>query len=263
MALTVDVIEQLAAELDAAHQERREIVKITENQPALDEKDAYDIQYAIGRRRLALGHRVAGLKMGLTSRAKMKQMGVEKPIFGFMTEDFALAPGAEVPVGRYIHPSVEPEIVFVTRPALRGPGCHAASVLAATDFVAAGIELLDSRYRDFKFDLNSVIADNTSAAGFAVGDCVRDARELDLATLGVVFEKNGEIVAVGAGAAVLGNPAASVAMLANMLAERGEELPAGSMLLTGGITEAIAVAPGDHVCLRVQNLGPVSLRFVP
>lgn len=262
MALTVDVIEQLAAELDAAQRERREIGKITDQQPTLDERDAYDIQYAIRRRRLARGHRIAGLKMGLTSRAKMKQMGVDKPIFGFMTEDFALSPGAEVSVGRYIHPRVEPEIVFVTRTALRGPGCHAGAVLAATDFVAAGIELLDSRYRDFKFDLNSVIADNTSAAGFVVGDCVRDLRSLDLATLGVVFERNGEVVATGAGAAVLGSPVASVAMLANMLAEREEEIPAGSILLTGGITEAIAVAPGDSVCLRIQHLGSVGLRFV-
>lgn len=263
MTLTPDIIEHLAAHLDTAQQERREVVKITDAHPALDQADAYAIQYAIRRRRLARGHRLAGLKMGLTSRAKMKQMGVEAPIFGFLTEDFALSPGAEVSVGRYIHPRVEPEIAFVTRAPLRGPGCHVGAVLAATEFVVPGIELLDSRYQDFKFDLNSVIADNTSAAGFVVGDRLRGVRDLDLATLGVVLEKNGEIVALGAGAAVLGNPAASVAMLANMLAQRGEEIPAGTLILTGGITEAIAVAPGDHVCLRVQDLGSVSLRFVP
>lgn len=262
MALSREVIAQLAAELDSAQQERREIAKITDAHPALDERDAYDIQYAIRHRRLARGHRVAGLKMGLTSRAKMRQMGVDRPIFGFMTEDFALSPGAEVSVGRYIHPRVEPEIAFVTRTALRGPGCHVGAVLAATDFVAAGIEVLDSRYRDFRFDLNSVIADNTSAAGFVVGDRIRDARQLDLGTLGVVLERNGEIVATGAGGAVLGNPAASVAMLANLLAERGDGIPAGTTLLTGGITEAIPVAAGDHICLRVQHLGSVSLRFV-
>ena len=209
------------------------------------------------------GHRIAGLKMGPTARAKMKQMGVDKPIFGSMTKDFVPAPGAEVSVGRYIHPRVESEIVFVTRGPPRGPGCHAGAVFAAPDFVAAGIELLDSRYRDFKFDLNSVIADNNSAAGFVVGDGARDPRRLDLATLGVVLEKNGEIVSVGAGAAVLGNLAASVAMLANVLAERGEAIPAGSIVLTGRLTEAIPVTPDDHVRLRVQQLGPVSPRFVP
>lgn len=95
-----------------------------------------------------------------------------------------------------------------------------------------------------------------------VGDRAQDPLRLDLATLGVVFEKNGEIVCVGTGAAVLGNPAASVAMLANVLTERGEAIPAGSIVPTGGLTEPIPVTPGDHVRLRVQHLGPVSLRFV-
>lgn len=262
MALTQETIEALAAHLDAAQMERREVTRITDDHPGLDQADAYAIQYVIRRRRLARGHRIAGLKMGLTSRAKMKQMGVEAPLFGFMTEDFALAAGADVPVNQYIHPRVEPEIAFVTRAPLRGPGCHVGAVLAATDFVVAAIEVLDSRYKDFKFDLNSVIADNTSAAGFVIGDRVRPAGDLDLRTLGVVLEKNGEAVGIGAGAAVLGHPAASVAMLANMLAARGEEIPAGMLVLSGGITEAIAVSAGDHVCLRVQELGSVSLRFV-
>lgn len=95
-----------------------------------------------------------------------------------------------------------------------------------------------------------------------MGDRAQDPLRLDLATLGVVFEKNGEIVSVGTGAAVLGNPAASVAMLANVLTERGEAIPAGSIVPTGGLTEPIPVTPGDHVRLRVQHLGPVSLRFV-
>ena len=262
MTLAPALIEELAAHLDAAQMERREVVKITDAHPGLDQADAYAIQYAIRARRLGRGHRIAGLKMGLTSRAKMKQMGVPAPIYGFMTEDFALAPGAEVSAGRYIHPRVEPEIAFVTKLALRGPGCHVGAVLAATDFVVPAIEVLDSRYKDFKFDLNSVIADNTSAAGFVVGDAMRAAAGLDLATLGVVLEKNGEVVGLGAGAAVLGHPAASVAMLANMLAARGEEIPAGTLVLTGGITEAVAVAPGDHIQLRVQSIGSVSLRFV-
>jgi 2-oxo-3-hexenedioate decarboxylase len=122
--------------------------------------------------------------------------------------------------------------------------------------------VIDSRYRDFKFDLKSVVADNTSAARFVVGGQIADARSVDLRTLGVVFEINGEAVALGAGAAVLGHPAAAVAMLVNHLGERGQVLPAGSLVLSGGVTEAIAVKPGDHVNLRIQHLGSVSLRFV-
>ena len=142
------------------------------------------------------------------------------------------------------------------------PGCNIGSVLAASDVVLPGIEVIDSRYRDFKFDLKSVVADNTSASRFVVGGHIADARSVDLRTLGVVFEINGEAVALGAGAAVLGHPAAAVAMLVNHLGQRGKVLPAGSLVLSGGVTEAIAVKPGDHVSLRIQHLGSVSLRFV-
>jgi 2-oxo-3-hexenedioate decarboxylase len=145
---------------------------------------------------------------------------------------------------------------------LRGPGCNIASVLAASDVVLPGIEVIDSRYRDFKFDLKSVVADNTSASRFVVGGHIADARSVDLRTLGVVFEINGEAVALGAGAAVLGHPAAAVAMLVNHLGARGQVLPAGSLVLSGGVTEAISVKAGDHVNLRIQHLGSVSLRFV-
>ena len=159
-------------------------------------------------------------------------------------------------------PKVEPEICFVTRSELRGPGCHIGAVLAACDFVLPGIEVIDSRYRDFKFDLKSVVADNTSASRFVVGGRIAPARDIDLRTLGIVLEKNGEPVAFGAGAAVLGHPAAAVAMLVNHLGRRGQVLPAGSLVLSGGITEAVAVQAGDHVTLRMQHLGSVSLRFV-
>ena len=104
-----------------------------------------------------------GFKAGLTSHAKMKQMGVTEPVFGFLVDEFALQEGGEVKTKELIHPKVEPEIVFVTKSELKGPGCHVAAVLAATDVCMIGIEVIDSRYRDFKFDLKSVIADNTSA----------------------------------------------------------------------------------------------------
>jgi 2-oxo-3-hexenedioate decarboxylase len=134
--------------------------------------------------------------------------------------------------------------------------------MAATDFIMAGIEVIDSRYRDFKFDLKSVVADNCSSSRYVLGSVMLPVDGVDLRTLGVVLEKNGEPVALGAGAAVLGHPAAAIAMLANHLGERGEEIPAGTMILSGGVTEAVSVAAGDNVSLRVQGLGSVGLRFV-
>lgn len=262
MKLDQATIARLAEHLETCELEARDTLKITDEFPDMDWDDAYAIQNEIRRRKLARGARVIGLKAGLTSHAKMKQMGVDTPVFGFVADYQSVPEAGECRVSELIHPKVEPEICFVTRRPLKGPGCHIGAVLAATDFVMAGIEVIDSRYRDFKFDLKSVIADNTSAARFVVGGNPRPVEELDLRTLGVVLEKNGRIVALGAGAAVLGHPAAAVAMLANHVGRHGEEIPAGTLILSGGVTEAVPVAAGDHVTLRVQHLGSTSIRFV-
>lgn len=262
MKLDQTTIAQLAEYLENAELNARDVTKITDEYPDMDWDDAYAIQYEIWRRKEARGQRVAGLKAGLTSRAKMKQMGVETPVFGFVFDYMSCPDGSEIKTSELIHPKVEAEICFVTKAPLRGPGCHVGAVLAATDFVIPAVEIIDSRYRDFKFDLKSVIADNTSSSRFVVGGRMRDPAELDLRTLGVVLEKNGEVVSMAAGAAVLGHPAIPVAMLANQLAQRGEEIPAGTFIMTGGVTEAIAVQAGDHVMARFQDLGSVSMRFV-
>ena len=262
MALDKQTIAGLAEHLETCELQARDTTKITDEHPGMDWDDAYAIQDEILRRKLARGARIVGLKAGLTSHAKMKQMGVDTPVFGFLVDSFNVAEGAEVKLSELIHPKVEPEIAFVLKRALKGPGCHIGAVLAATDFVLPGIEVIDSRYRDFKFDLKSVVADNTSAARFVVGGRAVRPDQLDMRTLGVVMEKNGEIVSIGAGAAVLGHPAAAVAALANHLGLRGQEIPAGSVILSGGVTEAVSVEAGDHVCLRIQHLGSVSLRFV-
>lgn len=261
MKLDTHTIAGLAEHLETCELQARDTPKITDEHPGMDWDDAYAIQDEILRRKLSRGARLIGLKAGLTSHAKMKQMGVDTPVFGFLVDSFSVPEGAQVNTSELIHPKVEPEIAFVLKRALAGPGCHIGAVLAATDFVLPGIEVIDSRYRDFKFDLKSVVADNTSAARFVVGGRALRPDQLDLRTLGVVMEKNGDVVSLGAGAAVLSHPAAAVAMLANHLGRRGQEIPAGAVILSGGVTEAVSVEAGDHVCLRVQNLGSVSLRF--
>ena len=261
MALNSKTLDKLAKHLHACQREARDTPKITDEHPEMDFDDAYAIQDRILAAKLKGGARIAGYKAGLTSHAKMKQMGVTDPVFGFLVDEFTVPDGGEVKVSELIHPKVEPEICFVTRTELKGPGCSIASVLAASDVVLPGIEVIDSRYRDFKFDVKSVIADNTSAVRFAVGGRAVDARRVDLRTTGLVLEKNGVPVALGAGAAVLGHPAAAVAMLVNHLGRRGKALPAGSLVLSGGATEAVAVQKGDHVTLRMQGMGSVSVRF--
>ena len=262
MTLEQATITMLAARLESAERERQPLTKITDEYPSLDWDDAYAIQDAIRASKQAAGVRIAGLKCGLTSQAKMKQMNVTEPVFGFLCDYGAYPDGGEVPFDNFIAPRIEAEVAFVTHTELAGPGCHIAQVLAATEFVMPAVEILDSRYRDFKFDLISVVADNTSAAGFVTGGRARCLDELDLPTLGLVVEKNGRIVELAAAAAVLGHPAASVAMLANNLARRGQVIPAGSFIMTGGITAAIAIERGDAVSVRFQELGSISLRFV-
>jgi 2-oxo-3-hexenedioate decarboxylase len=262
MKLDKNTIATLAVRLETCELEARDTLKITDEYPDMDWDDAYAIQEEIKRRKIARGARIVGLKAGLTSHAKMKQMGVSTPVFGFLADYFAVPEGGEAKMSELIHPKVEPEIAFVTKAPLKGPGCHIGTVLAATDFVMPAIEVIDSRYRDFKFDLKSVVADNCSSSRFVVGGRMRPVEDLDLRTLGVVMEKNGAVVSLGAGAAVLGHPAAAIAMLANLLGERGEEIPAGTLILSGGITEAVAVQAGDNVTLRIQDLGSVNMRFV-
>jgi len=262
MPMSPTTIQALADHLESAELKARDVVKITDEHPEMDFADAYAIQYAIRANKLAHGVKLSGLKMGLTSFAKMKQMGVDTPVFGFVSDYMARPDGGEIKTSELIHPKVEAEICIVTKAPLRGPGCHVGTVLAAVDFVVPAVEIIDSRYRDFKFDLKSVVADNTSASRFVVGSRMRAVDGLDLRTLGVVLEKNGRIVAMAAGAAVLGHPLTAVAMLANHLGARGQEIPAGSFVMTGGVTEAIAVTAGDHVSVRFQDLGTVSIRFV-
>jgi 2-oxo-3-hexenedioate decarboxylase len=262
MALDSSTVAALAEHLENAEIERREITKITDAHPDMDWADAYAVQDAIRARKQARGIRIAGLKMGLTSFAKMKQMNVPEPIHGFITDYGAVPDGGEIAMDSLIHPKIEAEIAFILKRPLAGPGIHIGDVLAATDVIVPAVEVIDSRYKDFKFDLTSVIADNTSSARYVVGSVARGVQGIDLKHLGVVLEKNGRVIATAAGASVLGHPAASVAMLANMLGQRGREVPANTLILTGGITEAFLVERGDHIQVRYEHLGSVSMHFV-
>ena len=261
MSLSSEVINQLADIVDAAQTNAADIVKLTDDFPTMNVADGYAVQDELLRRWQAAGRTLAGYKGGLTSKAKMDQMGVRVPAFGMLIADTCVVDGGIVQMSELIHPKVEAEIAFVTARELSGT-VSIDEVLDATDFVMPAIEVIDSRFRDFKFDLPSVIADNTSAARYVVGGAPRRVEGLDLRLLGVVMERNGVLIGAAAGAAVMGHPAASLAALVQWLADAGRALPAGSLVMTGGVTEAIAVSAGDHVTARVQHLGTVGLRFV-
>lgn len=233
--------------------------------PLTDEVDltidqAYDVQDAVLERLDPGGLRTAA-KLGLTSRAKQEQMSVDEPLYGWYAQGSGLDIGEPLAVDTCIQPRVEPEIAFLTARPLAGADITAAHVLAATDAVVPALDVLDSRYAGYRFTLPDVVADDASAARYVVGSPV-SPRGFDLATVGCVFERNDELVATAAGAAVLEHPAAAVAWFVRKLAERDRELPAGSLVLAGALTAAIPVAAGDVVRVTLDRIGAVELRCI-
>lgn len=247
-------VSSLAARLRAAVVAREAIAPLSDEFPALDVPTGYAIQTVL---RGGAGSQV-GWKLGLTSRAKQAQVGVSEPIRGFLAGAGALDIGEPLDTGELIQPRAEPEIAFLIGRDLSGLDTTAADVLAATAGVAPALEVIDSRYVDYRFTMPDVIADNTSAARFLIG-APRPVAGIDLGLVGVVLEHRGEVVATASGAAALGHPAAAVAWLVRSLTAAGEALTAGSIVLSGGLTAAVPVRGGDVVVATVDRLGTVEL----
>lgn len=242
-----------------AQDNKKEIRKLTaEKFPDLTIADGYLIQQELVNKRLARGEIILGPKMGLTSIAKLQQMNVTDPIYGYVFSTMNVEEGSTINKDDYIHPKVEPEIGFVLKEELKGPGVTKEDVIAATDFVFPAIEIIDSRYENFDFTMPDVVADNTSASGAVIGSSMKKATEIDLATIEVQLTINGEVKTSGTGAAVLGHPAEAIAALANMLAEKGETVLPGQPILSGGLTAASTINKGDHIAVHFgDNLGSV------
>lgn len=244
-------VNELATIILQAQDEKREIKKLTADlQPNLTIPQGYLIQEQLVNMRLARGERILGPKMGLTSYAKLKQMNVTDPIYGYIFTSMDVAEGSTINLADYIHPKVEPEIGFILKEALRGPNVTKEQVLEATQYVFPAIEIIDSRFENFDFTMADVVADNTSASGAVIGTTMRQVNAMDLETIGVHLTINGKVQTIGAGAAVLGHPAEAIAALANMLAEKGEVVKAGQPILSGGLTAATTIHKGDHIMVH-------------
>lgn len=252
-------IDRAAEVLRHAEARRADRGPITDEWPGLDLDTAYRVQDRALHLRLAEGHRVVGVKLGLTSRPKQQRMGIDSPLTAWLTDDMPLAPGAPLVVADLIHPRVEPEIVFVLGDRLAGPGVTRAIALDAVARVGAGLEVIDSRYTDFKFTLPDVVADNASSARYVVSETRLDPDDLDLAAEPCTLKINGETAATATGADVQGHPAEALALAANALAGRGIALEPGWTILTGGLTDAVFARPGDTISADFPHLGPISL----
>jgi 2-oxo-3-hexenedioate decarboxylase len=251
--------QSIAQFLYQAEKERREVVRVTKDQyPDMTVDDAYHIQRQLVNLKLEEGRNIIGLKMGFTSKAKMKQMNVYEPIYGYLLDDMLVEDGSEIKFSELIHPRAEAEIAFILGEDLSGPGVSAAQVMAATEYVLPAIEIIDSRYENFNFTLPDVIADNASSARLVLGSKLTPPWEQDLEVAGTTLWINGELKDLGAGAAVLGHPANAIARLANMLSRSGEKLKSGQIILSGGITGAASLKLGDFVQAKIGGLGEVS-----
>ncbi|WP_236843292.1 2-keto-4-pentenoate hydratase [Bradyrhizobium icense] len=241
----------MAEQLDAAARDAHEVAQI-DPEGHLSLQDAYAIQRASIERRLSRGARRVGVKMGFTSRAKMVQMGLSDVIWGRLTDDMLIEEGMAASFARFVHPRAEPEIAFLLKKQLPGH-VTAAEALASVEAVAPALEVIDSRYRDFKFTLPEVIADNASSSGIVVGPWT-DPRE-DFSNLGLTMSIDGRVVQVGSTAAILGHPLRSLVAAARLSEAAGEPLQAGWVVMAGGATPAEWVKPGQYVSIEMERLG--------
>jgi 2-oxo-3-hexenedioate decarboxylase len=237
------------------------VAPLSESWDELDLATAYAVQDETLRLRLARGERLAGVKLGLTSKAKQRQMDVTSPLTAWLTSAMLFSSGDPAPRERLrlVHPRAEPEIVFVLGSRLAGPGVSVIDALAVVSAVYCGIEVIDSRYRDFRFTLPDVVADNGSSGYFALRPAGVSAASLDLALEACLLEVDGQVHDSATGAAVLGHPAAALAQAANDLGRRGLTMEPGWIVATGGLTDAVPCPPGVTVAAHFSNLGSVYL----
>jgi 4-hydroxy 2-oxovalerate aldolase len=256
MIVDVALDMKFAEVVDEAARTASAIPQFTESAP-LSVADAYAIQAVAIDRRLKRGEKLVGVKMGLTSRAKMRQVNVDEVIWGRLTDAMRLAEGAALSRHAYVHPRIEPELAFLLKAPLTGE-VTAAEAMAAVGAIAPAMEIIDSRYQNFKFALPDVIADNSSSSGFVVGDWSRP--DQDFSNLGLVMEVDGRPVEIGSTAAILGNPSRSLVAAARLAGAALGRLEAGWIVLAGGATAAHSLKVGERVRLTMQNLGSVSIR---
>jgi 2-keto-4-pentenoate hydratase len=227
----------------------------------VDIAGAYAVQAINTRAWLAEGRRIVGRKAGLTAKAVQMQLGVDQPDFGVLFDDMRVADGGTLSAARCIQPKAEAEIAFVLGADLPSADVSPEQVAAAMASVHAAIEIVDSRIADWKITFADTVADNGSSAFFVLADQGLPLDGTDLYTAGMVMEVNGAIASTGVGAAALGHPLNAAAWLARTLAERGEPLRAGDVLLAGALGPMVTLAPGDHVVARVGGIGTCSFTY--
>jgi len=259
--LSDEKIKLIAQELFDAGKSKKPVDALVSRFPDIAIESAYKIQLENVRRRVNAGEKIIGKKIGLTSYAMQKLLGVFEPDFGLLFDSMILMKN-ELSMSEVIQPKAEGEIAFVMKRDIEGPGVTSFDIIRATEFLLPAIEIIDSRVKDWKINIQDTIADNASSAFIVTGRKPLPVNEVDLFSTGMVFLKNGEVVNTGAAAAVMGNPVNSVAWLINKLSEFEVGVQEGEIILSGSLTAAVALEENDVVDVVFDRLGAVNLRVI-
>ncbi|TMW70606.1 2-keto-4-pentenoate hydratase [Alteribacter natronophilus] len=251
-------LQEIARHIDYHQKNGIEMEKVTLNYPSLKVDDAYEIQKICIDEAGSRGERLVGWKMGLTSAAKQKMVGVNEAIYGRLTSVMEMD-SPELSMKGLIHPKVEPELAFILKKDLKGDRVQPRDVWLATECIVPAVEVIDSRYKNFSFTLEDVVADNASSTKFLLGNQAFSPYHTEWDKLKVTISRNNELQHEGYGRDVLAHPVRSVAELVRMLSKEGIGLKEGMVILTGGVTEAVNVQEGDTIRVDYENLGTLDM----
>ena len=256
-----------AAALLKAEETGEQIGILTLVHPDMGMDDAYAIQNAIYRAKLAQGRSVVGWKIGLTSKAMQYALNIDIPDSGILFDDMLFDHGAKIPAGRFIQPRIEAEVAFVLKDPLGGADVTREDVLAATDFVAPSIEILDTRIHRVDATTGKTrtvfdtISDNAANAGVVLGPERHEIDAFDLRWVGAITTRNGEVEETGLGAGVLNDPVESVVWLARRMAGYGQSIEPGHIILSGSFIRPVECPAGTTIEADFGDFGRVGISF--
>jgi 2-oxo-hept-3-ene-1,7-dioate hydratase len=257
-----DADRQKAADiLLSAEETRTPALQLTKTFPDIRIEDSYAISSRVTETKIARGDRLIGHKIGLTSKAMQASSQIDEPDYGHLLESMLLNDGAKVRFEDYCVPRVEPELTFILKEPLKGPGIGLVDVLRATEWVVPSIEIIDARVQNPR-KIQDTVADNGAAAGIVLGGRPVRPDAVDLRWVGAIFYRNAEIEETGLAAGVLGHPAMAIAWLANKVGRFGTVLEPGHLMLSGSFTRPVWAAKGDTLHADFGPLGSVSVQFV-
>jgi len=265
--LSDDEVVLAAKALHNAESTGVQIRQLTQQHPSLSMDDAYRIQHDLVAQKVTQGERIVGWKIGLTSKAMRAALNIDIPDSGVLLDSMVFESGESIPKSRFIEPRVEAEIAFVMKASPGGKAANRDSIIAATEYVCPSIEILDTRIQRIDAEakttrkVEDTISDNAANAGVVLSNTKHAITDLDLRWVGAIVRRNGDVEETGLGAGVLDDPIESVAWLAHRLADYGEQIEPGQIILSGSFIRPIECPPGSNIEADFGTFGTVSINF--